>query len=423
MKVATLLLLFLAAPAAATDLAEIVAGQTPATAGLSGLAAVVADRERVVRAEAHGEAEIGGRALRPDTPMRVASISKLVVAIGAWRLVEAGTLDLDADVSAVLGWRLRHPRFADRPVTLRQLLSHSSGIVDGPGYAFPLEATLRDPLVPAHWGPGAPGQRFEYANLNYGVIASVMEAATGERFDRLMTRLVLAPLGLDAGYNWQGASDAAVAQAAVLYRRGRTPGGWEAGAPWLAQVDDMKGVRPACPVRSDARSGAGCDLAAYRPGANGTIFSPQGGLRISVLGLAKIGRLLLRGGEVDGVRLLEPGTVAARKAPVWREGQGVPGDTYKGQMLCYAAGPQCLSGRAGATDQPVAGAHWWGHLGEAYGLLAGLWIDEAKGRVIVYALTGSAEDPFSVAHDGSSFSAVEDMVMQELASTGEDNEP
>lgn len=405
------LMLMVATPAAAADLAAIAAGRTAATAGLAGLVGVVADRDGVVRAEAHGEAVVGERALTLDTPMRVASISKLVVAVGVWRLVEQGVLDLDADVSGHLGWRVRHPGFADRAVSLRMLLSHTSGIVDGPGYAFPLEATLRESMTAAHWGPGAPGARFEYANLNYGVIASVMEAATGERFDALMTRLVLAPLGLDAGYQWQGASDDAVAQAAALYRRGVTAGEWRAGAPWLAQVDDMKGVRPVCPVRSLG----GCDLAAYRPGANGTLFGPQGGLRISAMGLAKIGRMLLRGGEVDGVRLLRAETVAAMKAPVWREGAAVPGDTYKGQMLCYAAGPQCLSGRAGASDQPVRGAAWWGHLGEAYGLLAGLWVDEARGRVIVYALTGSAEDPFSVKHGGSSFSAVEDMVMQELA--------
>jgi CubicO group peptidase (beta-lactamase class C family) len=413
MQLLALFLLFLAAPAAAADLAAVAAGRTSATAGLAGLAVVVADREGVVRAEAFGDAIVGNRALTPDAPMRVASISKLVVAVGAWRLVEAGTLDLDADVSALLGWPMRHPGFPHVRVTLRQLLSHTSGLVDGPGYSFPLEATLQGSLTPEHWGPGAPGQRFEYANLGYGVIASVMEAATGERFDALMTRLVLAPLGLDAGYNWQGASDAAVGQAAVLYRRGREPGSWDAGAPWLAQVDHLKGVRPGCPVRSEAQ----CDLASYRPGSNGTLFGPQGSLRISVLGLAKIGRLLLRGGEVDGVRLLKTETVAAMRSPVWREGEGVPGDSYKGQMLCYGAGPQCLSGRTGASDQPVPGARWWGHLGEAYGLLAGLWVDEENDRVLVYALTGSAEDPFSVTHKGSSFSAVEDAIMQQLAAT------
>jgi CubicO group peptidase (beta-lactamase class C family) len=406
-------------PAVAEPLEDIVAGQTASTAGLSAVVGVVADRDGILRAEAHGDAVIGVRAMTAATPMRVASISKLVVAIGVWRLAEQGVLDLDADVSGLLGWRLRHPGFGDVPVTLRMLLSHTSGIVDGPAYSFPLEVTLEDSMTAAHWGPGAPGARFEYANLNYGVIASVMEAATGERFDALMTRLVLAPLGLDAGYQWQGASDAAVAAAAVLYRRGVVPGEWQAGADWLAQVDDLKGLRPAGAVRSSG----GCDLAAYELGTNGTLFGPQGGLRISALGLARIGRMLLRGGEVDGVRLLRPETVAAMKAPVWRAGSGVPGDTYKGQMLCYGAGPQCLSGRDAASDQPVKDAAWWGHLGEAYGLLAGLWVDDLRGRVIVYALTGSAEDPFSIVHQGSSFSAVEDMILAELNATGEDMEP
>lgn len=411
MRTALLLLLLLAGPARAAGLAEIVAGRRAATAGLSGLAVVVAGPDGVVRAEAYGDAVIGQRALTVETPMRVASISKLVVAIGVWRLAEQGVVDLDRDVSNYLGWRLRHPGFPDRAVTLRMLMSHTSGLVDGPGYSFPLGVRLGDALTPDHWGPGGPGQRFEYANLGYGVIASALERATGERFDRLMRRLVLAPLGLDAGYNWQGASDLAVARAAALYRKGREAGGWDAGADWLAQVDALAGQRPACPVVSRA----GCDLDGYRPGDNGTLFSPQGGLRISVMGLAKIGRLLLGGGEVDGVRLLRAETVSAMAAPVWAAGGDVPGDDYGGQMLCYAAGPQCLSGRAGASDQPVPRAAWWGHLGEAYGLLAGLWVDQANKRVLVYALTGSAEDPFSVPKLESAFSAVEEMILRDLA--------
>jgi CubicO group peptidase (beta-lactamase class C family) len=347
--------------------------------------------------------------------MRVASVSKLVVAIAVWRLVEQGRLDPDRDVSAYLGWQLRHPAHKATPVTLRQLLSHTSGIVDGPGYSFALEASLKDSLTPQHWGPGAPGGRFEYANLNYGIIGSVMEAATGERFDRLMTRLVLAPLKIDAGYNWQGASDAAIARAAVLYRKGSDETRWNAAGPWVAQIDDLKGQRSACPVRSTGR----CDLDAYRPGHNGTMFSPQGGLRIALTDLARIGQLLLRGGEVatgsGRVRLLKPATVKAMSAPVWQAGSAVPGDDYHGQMLCYGAGPQCLSGRAGATDQPVNGARWWGHLGEAYGLLAGLWVDEKRGRVIAYALTGSADDPFKAPRLISAFSSAEDIIMAELA--------
>jgi CubicO group peptidase (beta-lactamase class C family) len=400
----------LAAPVAAAPLDDLVAGRTPAISGLSGLAVVVADRDGVVRSEAYGAAVVDPpRAMTVDTPLRVASVSKAVVAIGVMRLVEAGKLDLDADVSRWLGWKLRNPAFPDAPVTLRQLLSHTSGVVDGPGYSFPLGTTLQQGMAADRWSASPPGGRFAYANLNYGIIATVMEAATNERFDALMTRLVLAPLGLDAGYNWSGASDAAVGAAAVLYRTGKNESDWHKDGPFVPQVDDMKGVRPACPVRAEG----GCDLAAYVPGTNGTLFSPQGGLRISALGLAKIGRMLLGGGTVDGVRLLTPGSVKVMMTPVWRYSARPQDDTYQGQMLCYGVGLQCLTGVAGASDQPVTGA-WWGHLGEAYGLLAGLWVDRAGGRVLVYALTGSREDPFGPPHR-SAFSAAEENIMIDLA--------
>lgn len=416
MRVILALLAVLASPAAANPLADLVAGTDARAPQLSGVVGVVANRRRIVRAEAYGLADIAAnRPLQTSSVIRVASISKLVVAVAVWRLVEQGKLDLDRDVSRVLGWQLRHPDHPETPVTLRQLLSHTSGIVDGPGYGFALEERVQDKLTPQHWGSGAPGNRFEYANLNYGLIATVMEAATGERFDRLMTRLVLAPLQIDAGYNWQGASDAAIARAAVLYRKGTDEAHWNPAGPWVAQVDDLHGQRNPCPVRSSA----GCDLAAYKPGSNGTIFSPQGGLRIALPDLARIGQMLLRGGEIGGVRLLKPATVKAMLTPVWQAGGpgalGFPGNDYQGQMLCYGAGLHCLSGRAGATDQPIKAARWWGHLGEAYGLLAGLWVDRKHGRVIAYALTGTSDDPFRAPHVTSAFSAAEDIIMAELA--------
>ena len=405
-----LVALLLATPATASPLADLVAGKTAASPGLPGLAVVVADRQGVLRAEAYGFATVDPpRALTPATPLRVASVSKAVVAIGVMRLVESGRLDLDSDVSRWLGWRLRNPAFPDAPVTLRQLLSHTSGIVDGPGYNFPLGATLKESLTADRWSASPPGGRFEYANLNYGIIATVMEAATGERFDRSMTRLVLQLLGLDAGYNWSGASDAAVASAATLYRTGKDESDWHPDGAWVAQVDDLKGVRPACPVRTTS----GCDLDGYVPGTNGTLFSPQGGLRISALGLAKIGRMLLGNGTVDGVRLLSPASVKTLMTPVW-QASGRPQDNdYQGQMLCYGPGLHCLTG---GHDAPVPGARWWGHLGEAYGLLAGLWVDPAGDRVLVYALTGNRDDPFKPLH-ASAFSAVEENILADLSAT------
>ena len=379
---------------------------------------VVADGHGVVRAEAYGRAVIGGSdgggdsAMTVDTPVRVASVSKLVVALTVMRLVEAGTLNLDRDVSAYLGWRLRNPAFPDPAVTLRQLLSHTSGLDDASGYAFPLGVRISDALTADHWS-AAPGARFSYSNINYGVVASVMEAATGERFDRLMTRLIFAPLRIDACFNWSGCTPAAAAGAAVLYRKGRDEAAWDPAGPWIAQVDDLRGRLPACPVRT--LPGATCDLAAYHPGDNGTLFAPQGGLRISVADLATIGRLLLGRGRVDGVRLLTRASVATMLAPAWKG--GAAGETYNGQMRCWGLGVQCLTGSAGQGDQPVVGrrVHWHGHLGEAYGLYSGVWIDVVRGRVFAYAVTGTAADPTRFPGRASAFRSFEEAILSDLA--------
>ena len=61
-----------------------------------------------------------------DDPVRVASVSKMVTAIGVMKLVDEGKIDLASDVSRWLGWRLRNPNFPDRPITLSMLLSHTA---------------------------------------------------------------------------------------------------------------------------------------------------------------------------------------------------------------------------------------------------------------------------------------------------------
>jgi CubicO group peptidase (beta-lactamase class C family) len=69
---------------------------------------------------------VARRAVTPDDPVRIASISKLVVAVGVMKLVEQRALDLDTDVSRYLDWPLRNPDFPGRPITLRMLMSHTS---------------------------------------------------------------------------------------------------------------------------------------------------------------------------------------------------------------------------------------------------------------------------------------------------------
>src|SRR5690606_29586071 len=140
---------------------------------------VAFDRDGVTGSRTEGFADIAsGRAVTAEDPVRVASISKLVVAIGVLRLVEEGRLDLNADVSEALGWTLRHPQWPDVPVTLRMLLAHHASLTDAAGYwQVPLGGELRALLDdPRAWdAEHAPGSFFRYANLGFPLIASAME--------------------------------------------------------------------------------------------------------------------------------------------------------------------------------------------------------------------------------------------------------
>lgn len=333
-----------------------------------------------------------------DDPVRIASVSKLVVGIGVMQLVEKGILDLDADVASYLGWPLRNPAFPDRPITLRQLLSHTSSLRDGDdAYVVPLGQTVKEALeVPGVWDPrNGPGDGyFAYANFNFPVIASVMERATGERFDLLMKRLVLAPMKLDACFNWPTCSDLAVARAIVLTQDGK------------AVRDNLGGARPPCPVF--ARDGDDCDLSRWQPGANGALFSPQGGLRISARDLARIGRMLLGRGTIDGTRILTPQSVDLLLSPAWRFSGTNGSRSGESEGICsYGLATQQLATQLHrcADDPEGSGRRWIGHAGDAYGLRSGLWIDTAAGVGIAYFVTGLPPTP---PPGRSSFSAAEE---------------
>lgn len=340
-----------------------------------------------------------GRRLAVADKVRIASISKLAVAMAVMRLVEAGQLDLDADVSRYLGWRLRNPAFPDAPVSLRQLLSHTAGVRDTAGYALPLDADLAVHLAqPGAWdsvhGPGY----FAYANLNFPLIAAAMEGATGERFDRLMRRLLLAPLRIDGCFNWQGCSARAVRHAVVLYR---------ADGSVARDADAGQG----CPG-TPAADGS-CDLARYRLAHSSAFFSPQGGLRISAPGLARLGAALLRPG------VLSAASLAAMTRPAWRY-DGTNGETEGGIHCAYGLGVMLLAppGRpATCADDPFGdGRARFGHAGEAYGLRSGLWLDPARGRGIAYYTTAVPDD---APRGRSAFTAAEEAMIAAATGAGE----
>ena len=341
------------------------------------------------------------RPLTADDPVRVASISKLVTALGVMRLVDQRRIDLNADVSRYLGWRLRNPAHPDRPITLAMLLGHRSGLVDGVDYVLPLDADLETVLSsPAAWDrTRAPGGAFAYANINFPVIAAAMEGATGERFDVLMARLVFRPLSLDACFNWTMCSGGAAARAVTLLRPN---GDLARDAPMTA--------RPTCPV-VPARDGS-CDLATYRLAHHGAAFSPQGGLRISARGLVRIGEILLR----DGDRFITPRSF--RRMTSMSRVDALPttvGEGGEGSFFCSygLALHRLATPRAGCHDDPFGdGVARIGHSGEAYSLRSGLFVDPLSGTGTVWFITQLAEvgEPRG---ERSAFTAAEEALLAE----------
>lgn len=338
-----------------------------------------------------------GRKVTIDDPVRVASVSKMITAIGVMKLVDEGRLDLDSDVSRWLGWPLRNPSFPGRPITLSMLLSHTASVREhDDDYVIPLGRSLRQVMAdPANWDPRhGPGDRyFAYVNLNYPIIGSIVEKATGERFDIWMRRNVLEPMKVDACFNWPTCSDAMVARAVEL----DTPEG-------KPVKDDLHGRRPACPVF--VKDGEPCDLGRWKLGENGSLFAPQGGLRISARGLARIGRMMLNGGTIDGTRILSPRALDTLLTQVWRF-DGANGKTDGGFYCSAGNGTHELPNREPgcADDMGTKGAILTGHAGDAYGMKSGLWIDRRRGRGVAYFATG-VPDPAPKA-PGSVYTAAE----------------
>ncbi|MDN2704276.1 serine hydrolase [Janthinobacterium sp. SUN100] len=345
----------------------------------------------------------------PATLFRIASVSKMMTTLGLMRLVEQGKLSLDQDVGIYLGFSLRNPHFPQQPLTLRSLLSHTSSLRDAGGYAWGPERSLRDVFTAggdSMWDrAAAPGRYFTYSNLNWGVIGTVMEKVTGERFDLLMRRLLLDPLDVRGGYNPAAFSPEEVANTATLYRK-RTlkTEVWQPHGPWIAQADDFYQRPPA-------------GLASYVIGSNATVFSPTGGLRISAAGLGKVMQMLLDGGRYQDQQLLQPASIALMFGRQWQLAPDASnGDSERGLYRAWGLGNQQFDAVAGQGNGLVEGAGFTavGHLGDAYGLVSAFVLDFKNRNGMVMLVGGTGSDPERYPGTYSAMGRSEELILTTL---------
>ena len=169
--------------------------------GVPGLAyAVVADGE-IDAVDGHGVSKIGGdREVTPDTPFLAGSISKSFTALAVMQLVEAEEVDLDTEVSQYLDGFSGQLAGA---ITIRQLLSHTSGFSTLQGNASHTDATSgKDELARrvdglAEVNPAyEPDERWEYSNTNYEILGRLIEVVSGQEYQAYVAANILEPVGM-----------------------------------------------------------------------------------------------------------------------------------------------------------------------------------------------------------------------------------
>lgn len=172
--------------------------------GLPGVAVGVVHDQQLVWSQGYGFADIAAKKpMTADTRFRIASNSKLFAAIAILQLREQGKLRLDDPVVKHLPWFTPKPAGPDDgPITVEQLLSHSSGLQREAGdhwssFNFPTEAELIR-LMPDRQSPYPPQTRWKYSNLAFAVAGQLVEKISGQRWNDYVVANIMKPLGMTA---------------------------------------------------------------------------------------------------------------------------------------------------------------------------------------------------------------------------------
>ncbi|OYZ15661.1 MAG: serine hydrolase [Sphingomonadales bacterium 28-64-96] len=170
--------------------------------GLPGVAVGVVHDQQLVWSKGFGFADIvSKKPMTEQTRFRIASNSKLFAAIAILQLREAGKLRLDDPVVKYLPWFTPKPAGPDDgPITIEQLLSHSSGLQREAGdhwssFNFPTEAELIK-LMPERQASFPPQTRWKYSNLAFAVAGMVVEKVTGQRWADYVQARIITPLSM-----------------------------------------------------------------------------------------------------------------------------------------------------------------------------------------------------------------------------------
>ena len=272
-------------------------------AGAAGFSMALIDKNGIYWSESHGFADIDAeRPMSIDSVMNVASISKTVTGTSLMLLVEQGKLDLDRDVNDYLPFKVENPHFPGTSISTRQLLTHTSSIVDRgelyfsetvyfPGTDNPISlgnfvqkyaSPSGEYFDPENFAPYPPGGERRYSNVAYGLAGYLVEVLSGQPLNEFSAERIFEPLGMQTT-------------------------GW-----MLAEVDTHN------------------HAALYEWGENGHALVewyglatwPDGGMRTSVRDLSHFFAAMINGGEFEETRIVDGHTLEVMFQPQVAEENG-----------------------------------------------------------------------------------------------------
>lgn len=314
---------------------------------VAGLSVAVVKKNKIIYTHSFGKKNLEtGEPLTNENIFRIASISKSFSATSIMQLVEAGKISLDEDVSNLVGFKIRNPKYPETVITLKLLLSHLSSINDSEGY-FSLDYInpAKNPNWAKCYNDYEPGKGYQYCNLNFNMVGTIIERTSGERFDQYVKHHILDPIGLYGGY--------------CVDSLDKTK---------FASIYDYNADSAKFMLSPNAYAPRSEEIANYTMGYSTPIFSPTGGMKISATDLAKYMTMHMNYGKYKGVKIMSKKSAKQMQTPLSEEEQ-------------YGFAIE-------NTTKMIDGVQLTGHTGSAYGLFSAMFFDPKKKFGIVVISNG-----------------------------------
>jgi CubicO group peptidase (beta-lactamase class C family) len=326
---------------------------------LAGAVTLVANKDKVLSLEAVGFADIAAKTpMRTDDLFWIASMSKAMTAAGLMMLVDEGKVKLGDPVEKYLpefkdqkvkpgDAKDGTPRPAIHPITIRNILSHTSGL----GYIAPQEHPTLDmlPLAEAVRGYAAlplefqPDSKWSYSNEGINTAGRIIEVVSGMPYQDFMQKRLFDPLGMKDTTFWP--SEEQVKRLAKSYKPGKDNKG----------LEELDITYLHYPLTDPKRQPM-----------------PAGGLFSTATDMAAFCQMLLNGGAHAGKRLLSEDSVRQMTS------------TQTGELLDKGRGENGYGLGLSTTRKAREGAVIPGPCGHGGAYATNMWIDPKRGLITVF---------------------------------------